>query len=166
MAERMPPRATIEHWVDRQIRDGAAQGAFDDLPGTGRPLELGDHHDHDWWIKRKIRDEGLDVLPPSLVLRRDVERAVQEARRAPTEAEARRRIEAVNATIRAANRTAIAGPPVTLVVYDVEELVAAWRTSVEPPAAPAPGSEPPPVGAQRGAPVWFRRLRTRVRRAR
>ena len=127
MAGRKPPKVTFETWVDRQIRDGAAQGAFDDLPRG--PIELAEHHDEDWWIKRKIRDEGLEVLPPSLILRRDIERAVRSARSAPTEAEARQRIEAVNDRIRAANRIAVSGPPVNLVTYDVEELLAFWRAA-------------------------------------
>ncbi|MCU1371557.1 MAG: hypothetical protein JWO77_2751 [Ilumatobacteraceae bacterium] len=146
---RKPPQVTFETWVDRQIRDGAANGAFDDLPSG--PIELTEHHDEDWWIKKKIRDEGLEVLPPSLTLRRDIERAVRAARGAPSEAEARRQIEAVNDRIRAANRIAIAGPPVNLVAYDVDELVMLWHAAhpadhldgaadeidqVDPPARP------------------------------
>ncbi len=125
MAGRKPPGVSFETWVDRQIREGLAKGAFDDLPRV--PLDLSEDTGDDWWIKKKIRDEGLEVLPPSLVLRREVEQAVADARTAPTEDEARRRIEAVNQRIRDANRIAIAGPPVTLVPYDVEELLAIWR---------------------------------------
>ena len=137
MAGRKPPQVTFETWFDRQIRDGAAKGAFDDLPRG--PIELAEHHDEDWWIKRKIRDEGLEVLPPSLILRRDIEQAVRDARQAPTEPEARRQIEAVNDRIRAANRIAIAGPPVNLVTYDVDELLAFWHA-----AHPAEADAPPP----------------------
>ena len=139
MTGRKPPKATFESWVDRQIREGLAKGAFDDLPRVR--LDLSDAHDEDWWLKRKVRDEGLEVLPPSLVLRREVERGVVDARDAPSEDEARRRIEAINERIRAANRVAIAGPPVTLVPYDVEELLEVWRrTHPEAPAAPSPAT--------------------------
>lgn len=41
--------------VERQIRDAIERGEFDDLPGAGRPLDLGDD-DPDWWAKRKIRE--------------------------------------------------------------------------------------------------------------
>jgi len=147
---------TIQQWVEQQIREGKARGAFDDLPLAGQPLDLQEHHDEDWWIKRKIRDEGLEVLPPSLILRRDIERAVRDARSAPTESEARRRIEAVNDRIRAANRIAIAGPPVNLVAYDVEELVGLWRAEhpADPDPEPPDEVEPPPP-----PPGWFRRRR-------
>jgi len=150
MLGRKPPQVTFETWIDKQIRDGANRGAFDDLPSG--PLELTDQHDADWWIKRKIRDEGLDALPPSLVLRRDIEQAVRAARGAPTEEEARRQIEAVNDRIRAANRIAIAGPPVNLVAYDVEELVTLWRAARPVPPDPAPDqvdTSTPPRPARR-----------------
>lgn len=29
-----------EHWIDQQIRDAQDRGTFDDLPGTGQPLDL------------------------------------------------------------------------------------------------------------------------------
>ena len=158
MAGRKPPQVTFETWVDRQIRDGAATGAFDDLPRG--PIELTEHHDEDWWIKKKIRDEGIEVLPPSLILRRDIERAVAEARSAPTEDDARARIEAVNERIRAANRTAIAGPPVTLVAYDVEELLTLWRAArpVEQEAR-REDADVPPVPTVRWR-RWIRRFRS------
>jgi hypothetical protein len=145
MAGRKPPKASFETWVDRQIRDGLARGAFDDLPAG--PLDLSDAHDEDWWLKRKVREEQLDVLPASLVVRREVEQAVRDARDAPTEDDARWQIEAVNERIRAANRVAIAGPPVTLVPYDVDELLAWWRAHhPEPEATPTvePTTSAPP----------------------
>ncbi|MGN6692550.1 MAG: DUF1992 domain-containing protein [Aquihabitans sp.] len=144
---RKPPGVSFETWVDRQIREGLAKGAFDDLPRV--PLDLSDEGGDDWWIKKKIRDEGLEVLPPSLVLRREVEQAVAEARAAATEDDARSRIEAVNERIRNANRIAIAGPPVTLVTYRVDEFLAQWRddhpeagVEAEPQVEPTP---PAPV---------------------
>lgn len=149
MTGRKPPKATFESWVDRQIREGLAKGAFDDLPGG--PLDLTDHHDEDWWIKQKIRDEGIEVLPPSLVLRREIERAVTEARNAPTEDAARAGIEAVNERIRAANRIAIAGPPVTLVAYPVEEFLEVWRRTHPAPVEAEPEAAPPTMAVK---PRW------------
>jgi hypothetical protein len=155
MTGRKPPRATFESWVDRQIREGLAKGAFDDLPR--RPLDLSEDTGDDWWIKRKIRDEGLEVLPPSLVLRREVEKAVAEARQAPTEDEARSQIEAVNETIRNANRIAIAGPPVTLVTYPVDEFLADWRRS-------HPVTAEPPATSLEAEPTMATKPRWRLRR--
>lgn len=41
--------------VESQIQDAIARGEFDDLPGTGRPLDLGED-DTGWWAKRKIQE--------------------------------------------------------------------------------------------------------------
>lgn len=41
--------------VEDQLREAMERGAFDDLPGTGRRLELGDDSP-DWWAKRKMEE--------------------------------------------------------------------------------------------------------------
>ena len=73
----------FESWADRQVREAMERGAFDHLPGAGRPLDLSDTSE-DWWIRAKIQREQLDVaLPGPLALRREVERigdAVADAR--------------------------------------------------------------------------------------
>lgn len=52
----------LEHdLAERRIREAIAQGAFDDLPGAGKPLDLRGAGDPDWWIRRKLEDEGLDA---------------------------------------------------------------------------------------------------------
>ena len=48
---------------------------------------------------------------------------------ARSEEDARRILAAINEKIRAANRTGIAGPPLMLVPYDVERVIAEWRNS-------------------------------------
>ena len=58
-------------WVDAQIREAMARGDFDDLPGAGKPLQLGDSHDPDWWLKKLVERENIAVLPPSLALRKE-----------------------------------------------------------------------------------------------
>ena len=60
---RKPKGVSWESWIDRQIRQGVADGAFDDLPGKGKPLaEFPDFHDDDWWLKAKLRAERLSYL--------------------------------------------------------------------------------------------------------
>ena len=64
-----------ETWVDRQIREAQERGEFDNLPGAGKPLgDLGDPNDSEWWVRRYIEREKLDVsgaLPSPLVLRKE-----------------------------------------------------------------------------------------------
>ena len=124
MTERKPPGVSYESWVDRQIREAVERGAFDDLPGAGRPLPgRGEAYDEDWWVKRKLEREQVSLLPPSLQLKRDAERALDEALAAPTEEAARRVLEAINARIRESHRFTPAGPPVLLRAYDVDEVL-------------------------------------------
>ncbi|MDF2707098.1 MAG: molecular chaperone DnaJ [Nonomuraea muscovyensis] len=131
MTERKPLGTNFESWIDRQIREAEERGEFDDLPGKGRPLpDLDKPYDEMWWIKQKMRSEGLSMpLPPTLALRKEAEEALEEAARARSESEARRIVEDVNDRIREAIRTGLAGPPLNLVPYDVEKVVAHWRAS-------------------------------------
>jgi hypothetical protein len=121
----------FESWIDRQIREAQERGEFDDLPGAGKPLpDLDKPYDEMWWIKQKLRSEGLSMpLPPTLALRRDAEEALAEAAGARSEAEVRRIVEEINDRIREAIRTGLSGPPLNLVPYDVEKAVADWRRS-------------------------------------
>jgi hypothetical protein len=54
----MPTSESFEPFVERQIREAAERGEFDDLPGSGEPLEdLDPDYDPDWWAKRFIDRE-------------------------------------------------------------------------------------------------------------
>ena len=62
--------------VERQIRAAQERGAFDDLPGAGKPLNLGSTRDPDWWVKGLIERERIDmtaVLPSAVQLRKEAE---------------------------------------------------------------------------------------------
>ncbi|GAA3146059.1 DUF1992 domain-containing protein [Nonomuraea roseoviolacea] len=131
MSDRKPYGVNFESWIDRQIREAEERGEFDDLPGKGKPLpDLDKPYDEMWWIKQKLRSEGLSMpLPPTLQLRKDAEEALAEARAARSEREARQVVEEINARIREAIRTGLSGPPLNLLPYDVEKVVAEWRAA-------------------------------------
>jgi len=62
--------------VDRRIREAQERGEFDNLPGAGKPLDLSDADDPEWWIKRYTRREQIDpsaLMPPTLALRREAD---------------------------------------------------------------------------------------------
>lgn len=53
MTERRPPGMAFETWIDRQVREAEERGAFDNLPGAGKPIpDLHKPYDENWWIKR------------------------------------------------------------------------------------------------------------------
>ena len=128
MPQREPAGVRFETRIDRQIRQAAERGEFKDPPGSGAPLPgLGKPYDEMWWVKRKLRHEGLSYLPPSLALRKEVHDVVEGAARARTETEVRDRIGAINEKIREAIRAGIRGPEVNLAPVNVERVLKEWR---------------------------------------
>jgi hypothetical protein len=116
--------------IDRQLREAAERGEFDNLPGTGKPLsDHGREYEDDWWVKDWLRREGATagVIPPTLALRRDVEDLAARVDRLHTEAEVRDRVAELNERIRKARVGLLDGPPVMLPPLDADEVVAAWR---------------------------------------
>ena len=130
MTERKPPGMSWESWADAQIRRGIEEGAFDDLPGHGKPLPGIDRpRDELWWVKDKLRREGISYLPPTLALRKDVDDAREAIDAATSEAEVRQIVTEINERIRAANRLATSGPPSNLMPFDEEATVERWRST-------------------------------------
>jgi hypothetical protein len=125
---RKPPGVSWESWVEQQIRTGMERGEFDGLPGAGRPLDgLGEHHDEDWWLKAKLRQERLSYLPPTLRIRKELEEAREAIAVASREDVVRRIVDDINERIRDVNRRGAEGPPSTVMPLDVDEVVARWR---------------------------------------
>jgi hypothetical protein len=128
MAERKPPGLGWEKWIDRQIREATERGEFEDLPGAGKPIpDLRKPFDEMWWVRGKLRSEGLSYLPPQLALRKEAHDALEAAIQAPSEGAVRRIIEDLNAQIRDANRKGIGGSVTVLKPFDVEHIVQEWR---------------------------------------
>ena len=142
MTDRKPPGVGFETWVERQIREATARGEFDNLPGAGKPIDdLDEPHDELWWVKRKLRRENFSYLPPTMALRKAAEDALAAASRAGSEAEVRRIVADINTRIVEGNRKAASGPPLNLMPFDVERVVAAWRERSSPSSAARPLTE-------------------------
>jgi hypothetical protein len=130
VSERKPPGVTWESWVERQIREGMDQGAFDRLEGAGKPIAgLDEPHDEEWWVKEKLRREEVAFLPPTLAIKRELQDAKAAIAASTDEAEVRVLIGDINARIRQVNSTATSGPPSTTMTLNVEETVAHWRAA-------------------------------------
>lgn len=142
----------LESLVERRIREATEQGAFDDLPGAGRPLELHDAGDPDWWVKQLARREQIDpgsLLPPTLALRREAESFPDSLLDLTREDQVRAVLDDFNERVRADWRRPAHGPSLPLAAHlvDVEALVVAWRartgaTADAPGAAAAPAEAP------------------------
>ncbi|OXM73634.1 DUF1992 domain-containing protein [Amycolatopsis thermalba] len=128
MTERKPPDVSFETWVEKQIREAAERGEFENLPGAGKPLAwLKKPHDENAWLREKLARENITYLPPSLALRKEAAQARAAAGAADSEAEVRRILTEINERIVAAIRRPPPGPPLNLAPFDVEHIVAEWR---------------------------------------
>ena len=124
MTERKPPQTSWESWIEAQIRVAREQGAFDNLPGAGKPLpNLDQAHDPLWWVKQLIQREKVSDLPPL----RKVEKELAVIEKLPDEASVRDRVAALNVEIAKINATVVEGPPTRLTILDVDKVVARWR---------------------------------------
>ncbi len=128
MTERKPPGASWESWVEQKIRAGMDDGAFENLPGKGKPIPgLTEPHDDDWWVKEKLRRERVSFLPPTLAVRKELDDARLRIAAATSETEVRRIVAEINQRIVHVNTRATAGPPSTTVPLDVEQVVREWH---------------------------------------
>ena len=122
------------HWyessIDRQLREAAERGEFENLPGAGKPLrDAGREYDEDWWVKDWLQREGATagVIPPTLALRRETEDLDSRVDRLRTEREVRDYVAELNGRIAKARVGLMDGPPVVLPPLDADEVVAGWR---------------------------------------
>ena len=154
--------ARIRHqarWVDLQIQRAMERGEFDDLPGTGKPLDLGSPYDRDWWLKKLIeREQITGVLPEALQLRKDDAGLDALLDRQPGERHVRELVEDFNRRIVHARRQLEGGPPVVTPTRDVETEVARWRERREVQRRSRVAAEQQERAAQRRSRRrWWRR---------
>ena len=130
MTERKPPETSWETWTEAQIRVAMEDGAFDNLPGAGKPLpNCGQEHDPLWWQKQLVQREHITVLPPSLELLRKVKEELATIEQLHDEATVRCRVAALNVEIAKVNATVVEGPPTRLGTLNAGQVVAQWRRS-------------------------------------
>jgi hypothetical protein len=104
------------------------EGAFDNLPGAGKPLpNFGQEYDPLWWHKQLVKREQVSILPPSLELLRKVEVALAAIGTLEDEAAVRHQVAVLNVEIARVNATAVEGPPTRLSPLNVDRVVAHWQ---------------------------------------
>ena len=53
--------------AEERIQDALASGEFDNLPGLGQPIPgIDEPPDELWWVRQKLRREGLSIKPTSV----------------------------------------------------------------------------------------------------
>src|SRR5437660_1124087 len=98
MTERKPAGVSFTSWIDQQIAEAEKRGAFDDLPGAGKPIpDRGDAFQA--WLRDYLRREGVsaeELLPAPLRLRNEIERLAGEMRDLRSEQEVRETVRELN----------------------------------------------------------------------
>ena len=121
-----------ESWVERQIREAIERGEFDNLPGAGKPIPGLTDGDDDWWIKRFLEREQIEMpLPTSLALRKEIASLQQTLADVRSEETVRAIVADLNERIRDTHRRRVDGPPLVLRPVDLEAVVAEWRRNRE-----------------------------------
>ena len=129
MSSGKSPGESWDAFAERRIQEAQREGAFDNLPGFGRPIPgIDEPLEEHWWIKEKLRRENISVLPPVLEVRLETEKLLASLDTFRNESELRRRIDTLNRRIRSAH-FAPAPALLNLVVepLDVERTVREWR---------------------------------------
>jgi hypothetical protein len=170
VTERKPPGVNFETWIDRQIREAAERGEFDNLPGAGKPLPTpaGGADDELWWVKGLLHREGLSaelLLPTSLQLRRQVERLPETVHDLPSEQAVREVVGELNRRIVHWLR-APDGPWAPIAPVNADEVVRQWRAAGERARAEraAAIAEAAPQADSPARPRWWHRFTRRPRR--
>src|ERR1700722_665248 len=139
MTERKPPGMNFTSWIDQQIQEAQDRGAFDDLPGAGKPLPTRPADDGLGWTGQKLERKGApadDLLPPPLKLRKERARLMEAVQDLGSEQEVRDAVSDLNRRI-AEWRRIPAGPPVFVPLLDSGEMINRWRAAHPPTARPA-----------------------------
>jgi hypothetical protein len=166
MTERKPPGMSFTSWIDQQISEAEDRGAFDDLPGTGKPLpHRGENDDGLAWVREWLRRENVSpevMLPAPLRLRKESSRLAETVHDLGSEQEVRDVVADLNHRIMEWRKIPI-GPPIFVPLVDEEKMLSRWREHQPAASAEPPVADARPASAARSArPRWWRRRRSRA----
>jgi hypothetical protein len=144
MTERKPPGMSFTSWIDKQIYEAMERGAFDDLPGAGKPLPKRSEQDASQaWLRDYLAREGVpaeEMLPAPLMLRVKIQRLTDTVQNLRSEDEVREAVAELNHQIREWRRIPL-GPPIFVPLVDAEAMLGKWRAGQREAGPAAPGAE-------------------------
>jgi hypothetical protein len=155
MTERKPAGMSFETWVDQQIAQAQARGAFEGLAGTGRPLprRSGEQSSYDWALEWARRENGGPdgMLPPGLALRKERDGLPDVVAHLPSEDAVRAMVEDFNDRVAAQWRRPAERADAVPGMADLDALLEHWHATR--PMEPEEPPPPPPAVRRR----WWRR---------
>jgi hypothetical protein len=173
MTERKPAGKSFASWIDEQIQQAQQRGAFDNLPGTGKPLPNRSAADDGMaWLRDKLQREGVsteELLPTPLKLRKQAERLAESVQELRGEQDVRDAVAALNRRIIEWRRIPL-GPSIHVPLVNADQMVRSWREAHQPALTPGSSAADTGQGTETGSPVtgqarpaWWHRLGWRGR---
>src|SRR5215510_3697759 len=162
MTDRKPAGMSFPSWIDQQINQAAERGAFDNLPGAGKPLPKRYEDAGQAWLRDYLRREGVpteELLPTPLRLRKKTERLAENVPEMRTEQEVREAVTALNYQISQWRRLPLDSPIFVRLVNE-EAMVTRWRESrhAVPVRSASAGAGDGGAGSIARPPRWWHRL--------
>jgi Domain of unknown function (DUF1992) len=170
MTERKPPGMSFTSWIDQQISEAEKRGAFDDLPGAGKPLPYrGENDDGLAWVREWLRREGVSpeaMLPTPLKLRKESSRLAETVQDLRSEQDVRDAVADLNDRIMEWRKIPI-GPPIFVPLVDEENMLSRWRErQPATPQASSPAEADPARAPTSARSRWRRASRAGARAGR
>lgn len=85
--------------------------------------------DGNWWLRQKAKHEKLNLLPPALVLKREVEKRMEAIMKLECEQEVREAVVQLNQFIEKSNQAIVWGPASDVTEYCLDGIIAQYRNS-------------------------------------
>jgi hypothetical protein len=160
MTERKPADVSFTSWVDKQINEAMERGAFDNLPGAGKPLpKRSEADDGTAWVRDWLRREGIstdEMLPPPLKLRKESHQLKERVQDLRSEDDVREAVAELNHRIKEWRRIPV-GPPIFVPLLDEEALILSWREAHPAKVAESAGAGGTPSDGMTVKHRWWRR---------
>ena len=126
--DKKPRNMSWESFAEQKIREAQQAGDFDRISGMGQPIPgIDEPLDENWWIRKKLRSEGVSVTTPLLEARQSKDKILGQLDTIADEDRARAMLEELNEEIRQAIYAATPGPSICLLPVDVDAEINAWR---------------------------------------
>src|SRR3954462_1274540 len=147
MTERKPPGMSFETWVDQQITQAQARGAFENLSAAGKPLprRVREQTTYEWALEWARRENGNahGMLPAGPAPREGGGGPPEGVERLPSEDAVRGVVDEFNERVAAHWRRPADRADAVPGMADLDALLGHWRGTRPPPQPEHPPAPPP-----------------------